>query len=78
MRDYSYCVYNETVQDYTLEQIIANKKVLDQRFVLKLFEPIMEAINHAHINGIALMNIRLSNILLDQDLQPKVFDLSHM
>ena len=78
MRDLRYCVYNETVQDYTLEQIIANKKVLDERFVLKLFEPIMEAINNAHVNGIALMNIRLRNILLDQDLQPKIFDLSRV
>ena len=48
MKNLSYCVYNEAVQDFTLEQIIANKKVLDERFVLKLFEPIMEAINNAH------------------------------
>ena len=38
---------------------------------------VMEAVKNSHLRGFAILNIRLENVFLDANFQPKIFGLEH-
>lgn len=68
----------EYVEGQTLHQLIQDKKILDERFILHILFQIMKVVSYAHLKGYAIMNLSLHNIHFDKDFNIKIFDLSEI
>ncbi|XP_027203017.2 uncharacterized protein LOC113796921 [Dermatophagoides pteronyssinus] len=54
-----------------------NKKSLDEYYARPLFKTILKALNHMHQNKVAHRNLKLENILIDDNHQPILSDYTY-
>jgi formylglycine-generating enzyme required for sulfatase activity len=66
------------VMDYidgkTLEMVLTEKERLSEMEVLRLFQPIAEALDYAHSQGVVHRDIKPSNIMIRDDGVPFIMD----
>jgi formylglycine-generating enzyme required for sulfatase activity/serine/threonine protein kinase len=66
------------VMDYvagkTLEQLLAEKGTLSEAEVLKIFKPVAEALDHAHRHKVVHRDVKPSNIILNEAVEPFIMD----
>ena len=58
----------EPIISYNLHQLVAGKRILDERYSLKILENLTKAVVHAHSRGFAFRNLSAKNISFDQSL----------
>ena len=76
-------VHNDThylIMDYCpkkdLFRYVKNKKVFSEKYAKLIFKKILNGVKALHEAGICHRNLKLENILLDQNFNPKISDFS--
>ncbi|MCK4871814.1 MAG: protein kinase [Phycisphaerales bacterium] len=62
------------VQGQTLEELLTERGTLPEAEVLRIFEPIAEALDYAHRKNLVHRDIKPSNIMLAEDGTPFIMD----
>lgn len=56
----------DAVIGQTLHQLVAGKRILDEKFSLKILEDLTRAVVHAHSRGYAFRNLSSKNVAFDE------------
>jgi hypothetical protein len=62
-----YALKFDAAIDQNLHQLVAGKRILDERYSLKILEDLTRAVVHAHSRGFAFRNLSAKNVGFDQD-----------
>ena len=64
----------EFLENGSLDDLIRNKGVLAPKHAAELFSDIALGLNHSHGKGVLHCDLKPANVLLDQDLRPRLAD----
>ena len=68
------CMTNDSLYSYYQNHNLANKETIDQKFIIKIFKQILIALKYLHSKKIMHRDLKLDNILFDDNYNIKIAD----